>query len=202
VEVAKRPQHDKASAAGSTGKRRRGRPPARESAAMREEFGNARVIKRYGNRRLYDASLSRCVTLDEIAQFVRAGEDVRVIDSDSGEDITRRILTQIILEAPNQARLDLLPVEFLRKLISLRDEGLTSWMEQYLQAGAQWLDRQGAAPGAKAMQDSIDALFPWFKRPPERPPAAPRTAEETTVRDEIDELQQRLAELAARMKRR
>lgn len=199
---------------------------------MREEYGDARVIRRYGNRRLYDASQSRCVTLEEIADFVRHGEDVRVIDSENGADITRRILTQIILEEPNQRRLEMLPVDLLRKIISMRDDNLSGWLEQYLSAGAEWLERQmttaQSAVGAKGMglPDSMEAFFPWLKPgataddgpkptrkapPAARPAAAKPTAAKPTaakidrdgeVQDEITELQRRLAELASKVKRR
>ncbi len=192
---------------------------------MREEFGDARVIRRYANRRFYDAKQSRAVTLEEIAEFVRKGEDVRVLDAESGEEITRRILTQIILEDPQQEGLSLLPVELLRKIISMRDEALTGWLQQYLAVGAEWLERQVAGtvglPGAQAMKTQIDAFFPWMAGfgempkpgaafgdaprqtpPPRKPPAAAKPEPDAEVGDEIAELQRRLAELAAKVKRR
>ena len=201
-------------------KKRRGRPPARDSEAMREEYGEARVIRRYGNRRLYDATQSRCVTLEEIADFVKHGEDVRVIDSDSNEDITRRILTQIILEEPNQKRLDMLPIDLLRKMISMRDDALAGWLEQYLSAGAEWLGRQMSSAHStaipKGMQESMESFFPWLKpgatfndgpKPSRKAPPAPRqggskTPANSEVRDEIEELQRRLSELASKIKRK
>jgi polyhydroxyalkanoate synthesis repressor PhaR len=125
-------------------KRRRGRPPARESAALKAEFGDARVIRRYGNRRLYDTRLSRCVKLEEIAMFVRAGEDVRVLAAEGGEDITRRILGQILLEDSNRERLAAMPIDLLRQMIAVKDDTMLAWLEQYLAAGAKWLERQTA----------------------------------------------------------
>src|SRR5262245_47291453 len=102
----------------------------------------ARIIKRYGNRRLYDHTLSRPVTMDELADVVRQGQDFLVLDGETGQDITRRILVQIILEHQNRFQLELLPVEFLRQIIQLRSEPLAHWLSQYLGAGAQWLSRQ------------------------------------------------------------
>ena len=61
--------------------------------------GQVRLIKRYGNRKLYDVEASRYVTLDAIRALVQGGEDVRVVDNDSGEDLTRLTLAQIIYEA-------------------------------------------------------------------------------------------------------
>jgi polyhydroxyalkanoate synthesis repressor PhaR len=172
------------------------------------------VITRYGNRRLYDPSLSRCVTVDEIAEAVRHGEDVRVVDGDSGEDLTRRVFTQIILEQANARQLELLPVELLRALIALRSGPAARWLEQYLSAGAQFLERQLSAtgPAARLVQESVDSLFPWLKPetwmpievPPEAAPKPPSGDEppHKEVQEEISELQRRLAELSARVKRR
>jgi polyhydroxyalkanoate synthesis repressor PhaR len=179
----------------STAKRRRGRPPRHPSDAD-QQFPGARVIKRYGNRRLYDAKLSRCVTMDEIADFVRKGEDVRVLDGDSGEDLTKRVLTQIILETQNARQLELLPVELLRKIISARSDATARWMEQYLGAMAQFLERS---------KESIDSLFPWMKQSPwpaQEPPPPPPAAKDESLRDEMAELERRLADLASRMNRR
>lgn len=74
------------------------------------------VIKKYENRRLYDTTNSRYVNLDEVAQAIRDGADVRVLDATTGEDITRVVLTQIIVEdakAPNSA----FPLDVLRQMI-------------------------------------------------------------------------------------
>src|SRR5690606_16138901 len=60
---------------------------------------SVRLIKRYGNRKLYDVEASRYVTLDGIRALVQAGEDVRVVDNDTGEDLTRLTFAQIIYEA-------------------------------------------------------------------------------------------------------
>lgn len=171
---------------------RRGRPPRHPSDAD-QQFPGARVIKRYGNRRLYDAKLSRCVTMDEIADFIRKGEDVRVLDGDTGEELTKRVMTQIILETQNARQLELLPVELLRKIISARSDATARWMEQYLGAMAQFLERS---------KESIDSLFPWMKQSPwpaQEPPPPPK---DESLRDEMAELERRMADLASRMNRR
>jgi polyhydroxyalkanoate synthesis repressor PhaR len=139
-------------------KRRRGRPPPRESAELRAEFGNARVIRRYGNRRLYDTQLSRCVKLEEIAGFVRSGEEIRVLSADGGEDITRRILAQILLEEGHRDRLSLVPIELFRKLISLKDQTTLAWLEQYLATGAKLAERRGGDDLAAQNIAAIDAM--------------------------------------------
>lgn len=74
------------------------------------------LIKKYENRRLYDATNSRYINLEEVAQFVQQGYDVRVVDAASGEDITRVILTQIIAEGaktPNSS----FPLDILRQMV-------------------------------------------------------------------------------------
>jgi polyhydroxyalkanoate synthesis repressor PhaR len=74
------------------------------------------LIKKYENRRLYDVSNSRYINLDEVAQLLRAGHDVRVVDAATGKDITRLILTQIIIEdakTPDSG----FPLDLLRQMI-------------------------------------------------------------------------------------
>jgi len=167
------------------------------------------VIKRYGNRRLYDPQLRRSVTMHEIAEMVRKNDDVRVVDGDTGEDLTKRILTQIILEEQNARQLELLPVELLRKLIAVRSEPLSTWLEQYLNAGAQFLERQMSAnaPATRAMKESFESLFPWMKpeswMPVEATEPPPADAEDNAaLRMQMDELERRMADLTSRMKRR
>jgi polyhydroxyalkanoate synthesis repressor PhaR len=79
------------------------------------------VIKKYGNRRLYDSSNSRYVNLDDIAEFIRAGKDVQVVDAKTGQDLTRVTLTQIITEDAKDKPTGL-PLELLRQLIVASDE--------------------------------------------------------------------------------
>jgi polyhydroxyalkanoate synthesis repressor PhaR len=102
------------------------------------------VVKKYPNRRLYDTTDSRYITLEDLANLVKAGSDVLVQDATTGADLTQATLTQIILESRGGARL--LPVPLLLRLIRLGDEALAeflgryvSWaLEMYVQA------RQGA----------------------------------------------------------
>ena len=76
----------------------------------------SRMIKRYGNRKLYDTQESRYVTLEAIASFVKLGEEVRVIDNDTGEDLTAVTFAQIILEEERRNN-GLVPLPMLRKII-------------------------------------------------------------------------------------
>ncbi len=92
--------------------------------------GKRVVIKKYSNRRLYDSSAKSYVNLDEVAQMVRSGADVQVIDATNGADLTQGTLAQIILEGRGAAKL--LPVPLLVRLIRLRDEDLTEFFGRYM----------------------------------------------------------------------
>jgi len=112
---------------------------------VRKSFGYAEfvakpaLVKKYGNRRLYDTSVSRYVTLNELAERIADGETFRIEDAKSGRDLTAATLTQIIVEGRELARL--LPVPLLEQLIRLGDDALAeffgTWvmgsLELYLQ---------------------------------------------------------------------
>lgn len=88
------------------------------------------VIKKYGNRRLYDTGDSRYVTLDELAAKIRSGIDVRVVGAETGEDLTQATLTQIVLETGNAAKF--LPVQLLTQMIRLSDDALAEFFSRYV----------------------------------------------------------------------
>jgi len=88
------------------------------------------IVKKYGNRRLYDTGDSRYVTLEELAAKIRSGTDVRVVDAQTGDDLTQATLTQVILESGNTARL--LPVALLTQLIRLDDDSLAEFFGRYV----------------------------------------------------------------------
>jgi polyhydroxyalkanoate synthesis repressor PhaR len=88
------------------------------------------LIKKYGNRRLYDTQESRYITLEELALKVRAGSDVRVIDAQKGDDLTQATLAQLILESGTAARV--LPVGLLTQLVRLGDDALAEFFSRYV----------------------------------------------------------------------
>jgi polyhydroxyalkanoate synthesis repressor PhaR len=92
------------------------------------------TIKKYANRRLYNTSTSSYVTLEHLADMVRAGTDFVVQDAKSGEDITRSVLTQIIFEEENKGGQNLLPIRFLRQLINFYGHSLQVFLPPYLEA--------------------------------------------------------------------
>ena len=91
------------------------------------------VIKKYGNRRLYDTSASRYINLDDIARMVRNGKNVQVVDARTGEDLTRVTLTQIIMEDAKEQPTGL-PLELLRQLIVATDEVGRDFVMWYLRS--------------------------------------------------------------------
>jgi len=138
------------------------------------------LVKKYGNRRLYDTQQSRYITLEELADLIRrgGGEDVRVVGAKNGEDLTKATLAQIIVESRGAARL--LPVPLLIQLIRMGDTALAEFLgtyvtwalETYLQAkrGVQTMApfNPFLEPGA-----GFSRLFGLGPPPPAGPGAAP-----------------------------
>ena len=91
------------------------------------------IIKKYANRRLYDTGRSSYVTLDDLCEMVKEGHDFVVQDAKSGEDLTRQVLTQIIVDQESKGEQNLLPVPFLRQLISFYGDSLESVVPNYLE---------------------------------------------------------------------
>ncbi len=162
--------------AAKPGRARRGRPPGRDRTDS-----TVTLIKKYGNRRLYDTRRSRYVTLDEVVEVIAAGEEIRVVDAKTGEDLTKRIVTKIIFLEEQRRNLDLLPLEFLRKLVQHRDDSLREFYQRYL---ALSLDVY------RSSQEKMRELA----LPPPPAPSAP-------VAEELAELKARIASLEARVKR-
>ena len=91
------------------------------------------VVKKYANRRLYNTESSSYITLDTLAEMVREGRDFVVYDAKTGDDITRSVLTQIIFEEESKGGQTLLPIPFLRQLISFYGDSLQGIVPQYLE---------------------------------------------------------------------
>lgn len=92
------------------------------------------VIKKYANRRLYHTGTSTYVTLDDLAEMVKSGESFAVQDAKSGSDITHSVLTQIIFEQEGKTGQTMLPVPFLRQLISFYGDHMQAVVPSYLEA--------------------------------------------------------------------
>ena len=88
------------------------------------------IIKKYSNRRLYDSTNKKYVTLDDIGALIREGNEVKVIDSQSGADISKVILIQVVLESEKNKE-DILPVSFLHMLIKYGNKVAKDFFENY-----------------------------------------------------------------------
>jgi len=91
------------------------------------------IIKKYANRRLYDTEGSTYITLEHLSAMTRAGREFKVVDAKSGDDITHSVLTQIIMEEENRGE-TMLPVPFLRQLISMYGDQMQAMVPHYLEA--------------------------------------------------------------------
>jgi polyhydroxyalkanoate synthesis repressor PhaR len=91
------------------------------------------IIKKYANRRLYHTGTSTYVTLDDLAQMVKKGDEFTVVDAKTGEDITRSVFTQIIFEQEGKSGQNLLPVNFLRQLIGYYGDSMQALIPTYLE---------------------------------------------------------------------
>jgi polyhydroxyalkanoate synthesis repressor PhaR len=161
------------------------------------------LIKRYANRKLYDQSRSRYVTLEELEELIRQGREVRVVDAVSGEDLTSQTLAQIILDNA-RGRRAVLPAAFLHQLIK-HGEAWQAFVQESLQASLSGI--------VASQREAERVLREWGSRAgwgtadggPPTPAAGPRTPPEPDagrdLRAEVDALKARLRDLEARLDR-
>jgi polyhydroxyalkanoate synthesis repressor PhaR len=117
------------------------------------------VVKKYANRRLYNTESSSYITLDNLAEMIRQGRDFVVYDAKSGEDITRGVLTQIIVEEEGKGRA-MLPTGFLRQLIGFYGGNMQNLVPRYLeQAITAFADQQHQV--RETMQQTMGRMFPF-----------------------------------------
>lgn len=117
------------------------------------------VVKKYANRRLYNTESSSYITLDTLAEMVRVGRDFVVYDAKTGDDITRGVLTQIIVEEEGKGRA-LLPTGFLRQLIGFYGNSMQGLVPNYLeQAMTSFASQQEQM--RQAMQQTVGSFFPF-----------------------------------------
>ena len=146
------------------------------------------VIKKYPNRRLYNTASRTYVNLNDLAALIRKGEEIRVVDAKTGEDLTRVVLTQIIVEDAKDAPTGL-PLELLRQLIIASDRAGQEFIMWYLKSAFDTYEKvQGAVQDR--LQDVRAAAFSPLNLvknllTPEPPQAS----------DELEQLRRRVAEL-------
>jgi polyhydroxyalkanoate synthesis repressor PhaR len=114
------------------------------------------IVKKYANRRLYNTATSSYVTLDDLARMIKEGGDFVAYDAKTGEDITRSVLTQIIVEQEQKGQ-NLLPISFLRQLISFYGDSVQFLVPGYLEQAM-----LAFARNQEQMRDSLRATFGIF----------------------------------------
>ena len=124
-----------------------------EQGAASEAQGAPVIIKKYANRRLYNTAASSYVTLDHLSEMVREGVDFVVQDAKTGDDITRSVLTQIIFEQESRGQ-NLLPVQFLRRLIRFYGDQMQGFLPPYLE-----MSMESFSKAQDKMRENISRTF-------------------------------------------
>ena len=169
---------------------------APQQEARRSKPGTI-VIKKYGNRRLYDTSGSRYVNLDDIAALIRKGKQLKVLDAKTGEDLTRVTLTQIITADAKDTPTGL-PLELLRQLIVASDQTRQEFIMWYLKSAfdAYQTVQDAVQNRLGAMQSAILSPVESVKRllagPSHSPPPQDDNSELKTLRRRVTELESRI----------
>jgi polyhydroxyalkanoate synthesis repressor PhaR len=191
-----------------------GQPPGNAPPGHgKKAAGEKVVIQKYANRRLYNKATSTYITLDDLAGMVREGVDFVVYDAKSGEDITRKVLTQIIFEEESRGQ-NLLPIQFLRQLIRFYGDQMQAFLPSYLELSLDSFIRQQERlrtqftsmnpAGIGAYEDQVRqnlALFdramkmfsPFAYRADEPVPPPQATPASEPAKDELAELRAQMA---------
>src|SRR5271166_873447 len=160
------------------------------------------VIKKYPNRRLYDTSASRYINLEDIAELIRIGKDVQVVDAQTGDDLTRVTLTQIIMDDARQQPTGL-PLELLRQLIISSDQVGREFIMWYLKSAfdayqtVQSKLHTGLSDVQAAALSPVSMMKNFLQGQVDS--HAAETASQSNA--ELEQLRERIAELEARMKK-
>ncbi|MGB7293595.1 MAG: polyhydroxyalkanoate synthesis regulator DNA-binding domain-containing protein [Thermodesulfobacteriota bacterium] len=181
---------------------------------MQENLSGHVVIKKYSNRRLYDTKHKKYVTLDEIGALIREGNEIKVIDTQTGEDISKLILIQVVLESEKNKE-DILPVSFLHMLIKYGNKIARDFIENsFLMMFQPYLSFQDSLKknmslwkGAGLMPRGLEMPFPTegqevtSERKDDYEHGSSLEAEEPKPSSfELEELRQKIKELDTKIK--
>jgi polyhydroxyalkanoate synthesis repressor PhaR len=159
------------------------------------------LVKKYGNRRLYDTEASRYITQEELAEKIRLGSDVTVVDAKTGQDLTQNTLTQLIIEGRGVG--GFLPVGLLHQLIRLGDDALAEFFNRYVQLALEmYLQMKSGASSLgpfnpfAALNPFAGALMRQFQGgaapAPTVPPPPAANADVEHLKRELEELKRSL----------
>jgi len=184
------------------------------------------TIKKYANRRLYNTGTSTYVTLEDLANMVKEGEDFVVYDAKNGDDITHSVLTQIIFEQENKGQ-NLLPIAFLRQIIRFYGDSMQMMVPRYLEMSIdsftkeqgkfrdQFTNTLSGGPPFGGFDDHVRRNMEMFERAfniflpfpkgegteagaaPVTAPPTPATPERTA--EELDELKRQMADMQQKL---
>jgi polyhydroxyalkanoate synthesis repressor PhaR len=159
------------------------------------------VIKKYANRRLYDTERSTYITLDRLAQMVREGREFEVVDAKTGDDITRQVLTQIIVDEEARGA-TMLPINFLKQLIGLYGNSMQNFVPSYLEAAMDAFQRNQSAVkdalGGNMFTDLAKRNMAMFEDAAQAFTGKSKAEAKPTTSD-VDELKAELAALQAKV---
>ncbi len=167
--------------------------------------GDVVTIKKYANRRLYNTESSAYITLEHLAEMVRAKREFKVVDAKTGEDITHNVLTQIIMEAESRGT-NMLPVNFLRQLIGMYGDNMQSMVPQFLEESltafqrnqSQFRDAMAGAFGAGPFAELAKRNMELFTAAAGGKPARSEPSSDDT-KAELDEVKAQLAALQEKL---
>jgi polyhydroxyalkanoate synthesis repressor PhaR len=158
------------------------------------------TIKKYANRRLYDTESSSYITLDRLAEMVREGREFEVVDAKSGEDITRQVLTQIIVDEEARGA-TMLPLSFLKQLIGLYGNSMQNFVPSYLEAAMDAFQRNQSAVrdalGGNVLADLAKRNMAMFEDASRA--FTGKKGEPKANSDDVDQLKAELAALKAKV---
>ena len=162
------------------------------------------TIKKYANRRLYDTESSTYITLDRLAQMVREGREFEVVDAKSGEDITRQVLTQIIVEEEARGS-TMLPINFLKQLIGLYGNSMQNFVPSYLEAAMDAFQRNQSAVkdafSGNVFADLAKRNMAMFEDASRAFTGKPKTEAKPSADSDMEQLKAELAALQAKVDR-
>jgi polyhydroxyalkanoate synthesis repressor PhaR len=191
--------------------------PSDSETGFHRAGGERIIIQKYANRRLYNKATSSYITLEDLSKMVKEGVDFEVRDAKSGEDITRKVLTQIIFEEEGRGQ-NLLPIQFLRQLIGFYGDRMQAFLPSFLELSLDSFIRQQerlreqmtvVTPPTMGVLDeqirqnmilfdrAMKMFTPFAFRPEDTPPPPPPAAKPAAATPDVEALAELKKQMAA-----